>query len=142
MPSNVSGNVRIIMKFWELIKQQLRQNWRKLTGSLPWHSTQTRTMPQELAKPLRWSISFMLTVPFFKILPPPLFKGGGEVCTLIGNVIQYKILGETCWLVFIVINLILFVKSLIWLDVYGKLRKLSFGTFLLGASGAKDPPKH
>ena len=69
-------------------------------------------------------------------------KGGGEVCTLIGNEIQYQSLGGYCGLVFKVINLILFVDSLIWLDIHGKLWKLNFGTFLLGASGAKDPPKH
>ena len=43
----------------------------------------------------------------------PFVKGGGGVCTLIGNEIQYQILGGTCGLVLIVIELILFVKSLI-----------------------------
>ena len=38
---------------------------------------------------------------------------GGEVCTLIGNEIQYQILPWPFGLVFIVINLILFVSSLI-----------------------------
>ncbi len=40
-------------------------------------------------------------------------KGGGEVCTLIGNEIQYQILPWTCGLVFIVINLIPFASSLV-----------------------------
>ena len=37
--------------------------------------------------------------------------GGGEVCTLIGNKIQYQILPWHFGLVFIVTNLILFVNS-------------------------------
>ena len=48
---------------------------------------------------------------FLKI--PIVGVRGGEVCTVIGNEIQYKSLGGPCGLVFIVINLILFVNSLV-----------------------------
>ena len=59
---------------------------------------------------------------------------GDVVRTLIGNEIQYQIFPWLLGLVVIVINLILFVKFLIWLDLMVKLGKLYFGTF-------KTPPK-